>query len=135
MDVLAETVRPETFPGQCKSCESRQRGTAGNEVRKLLLETVVGDVLAIPFEQLRQSTRGCADVAFARQMAMYLAHVHFQLSLTEVGRIFNRDRTTVAHACALVEDRRDDPAIESMMELFERIVDAYEFAPFENEQG
>jgi chromosomal replication initiation ATPase DnaA len=43
---------------------------------------------------------------------MYLAHVAFRLSLTEVGRLFNRDRTTVAHACGVVEDLRDDQIID-----------------------
>jgi Bacterial dnaA protein helix-turn-helix len=43
---------------------------------------------------------------------MYLAHVTFRLSLTEVGRLFDRDRTTVAHACAVVEDLRDDQIID-----------------------
>ena len=45
-------------------------------------------------------------------MAMYLAHVAFGLTFTRVGICFGRDRTTVRHACALIEDRRDDPALE-----------------------
>jgi hypothetical protein len=43
---------------------------------------------------------------------MYLAHVAFGLSLTRVGVCFGRDRTTVRHACALIEDSRDDPRCE-----------------------
>ena len=53
---------------------------------------------------LWSGTRGRPRVAFARQVAMYLAHVAWGLTLTEVGHVFARDRTTVAHACGLVED-------------------------------
>ncbi|MEQ8823668.1 MAG: hypothetical protein RIC14_04770 [Filomicrobium sp.] len=41
--------------------------------------------------------------------------------MTEVGRIFERDRTTVSHACALIEDRRDEPIFDQLLEMLERI--------------
>ena len=45
-------------------------------------------------------------MALARQVAMYVAHVTCGLSLTDVGLIFARDRTTVApQALALLNDR------------------------------
>lgn len=57
---------------------------------------------------LEAGLRGSQRMAFARQVAMYLAHVGFGLSFEAVGRAFGRDRTTVAHACRVVEDGRDD---------------------------
>lgn len=54
------------------------------------------------------SKRGAPRVAFARQVAMYLAHVGFALSFETIGRVFSRDRTTVSHACRVIEDSRDD---------------------------
>ncbi len=39
----------------------------------------------------------------------------FNLTATEVGHAFGRDRTTAAYACQLVEDRRDDPAIDAVL--------------------
>lgn len=63
----------------------------------------------VPVPLLETETRGRADAAFARQVAMYLAHTVFGLSQAQVADRFGRDRTTVRHACALVEDRRDDP--------------------------
>lgn len=57
---------------------------------------------------LEARLRGSQRVAFARQIAMYLAHVGFGLTFDSVGRAFGRDRTTVAHACRVVEDGRDD---------------------------
>ena len=71
---------------------------------------------------LDHPTRGRSRVAFARQVAMYLAHITFGLTLTSVGRAFGRDRTTVSHACALVEDARDDPEIDRTLEVLEAIV-------------
>lgn len=70
---------------------------------------------------LKRPTRGRSRVAFARQVAMYLAHVTFGLTLTTVGRAFGRDRTTVSHACALVEDARDNPEFDRTLELLEAI--------------
>jgi len=85
------------------------------------IEHAVGQVFGIAGMDLRRTTRGRAKVALARQVAMYLAHVGCGLSLTETGRLFSRDRTTVAHACGVIEDRRDDP-------LFDRVLDLLEWA-------
>ena len=70
---------------------------------------------------LDHPTRGRSQLAFARQVAMYLAHVTFGLNLTTVGRAFGRDRTTVSHACALIEDARDDPDFDRTLEVLEAI--------------
>jgi Bacterial dnaA protein helix-turn-helix len=53
-------------------------------------------------------TRGAPRAAFARQIAMYLAHTGFEQSFETISRIFDRDRSTVSHACHVVEDGRDD---------------------------
>jgi len=87
-----------------------------------MIEQVVARVFGVARGELRLSTRGRAKVALARQVGMYLAHVVFGLSLTEVGRAFERDRTTVSHACGVVEDRRDDPIFDRILENLERIV-------------
>ncbi|WP_377846441.1 helix-turn-helix domain-containing protein [Bosea sp. UC22_33] len=77
-----------------------------------LAEAAIVAAIRIPLTGLRAASRGRKSIALARQTAMYLAHVAFGLSLTRVGICFGRDRTTVRHACALIEDRRDDPALE-----------------------
>jgi chromosomal replication initiation ATPase DnaA len=59
-----------------------------------------------------------------RQIAMYVCHVVLRLTQTEVGRGFGRDRTTVAHACQVVEDMRDDMEFERVMLKFEQIAHA-----------
>lgn len=76
----------------------------------------------VPQMEFSRLTRGQPHVALARQVGMYLAHVSFELSLTEVGVLFTRDRTTVAHACSVVEDRRDDPRFDRTIDLLEGAV-------------
>ncbi|MGH6925500.1 MAG: helix-turn-helix domain-containing protein [Propylenella sp.] len=89
------------------------------------IETLVAAALGIGLAELRAHSRGRAAVAFARQTAMYLAHVHLGISLSQVGRTFGRDRTTVAHACACVEDRRDDPKFERVLDFLESALDGW----------
>jgi hypothetical protein len=91
---------------------------------RLIVEHAVETVFGVETCQLQMTQRGPARVALARQTAMYLAHVGLSLSFTEVGMLFQRDRTTVAHACAVIEDRRDDPHFDRALELLERVVNA-----------
>jgi hypothetical protein len=56
-----------------------------------------------------------------QQIAMYVSHVVLQMTLTDVGKGFGRDRTTVAHACARVEDRRDDVGYDKLVSAVERV--------------
>lgn len=73
----------------------------------------------VTIEEMRADTRRGATVAFARQVAMYIAHVGFGLSLSKVAQAFRRDRTTVAHACHLVEDAREDPDFDEAIACIE----------------
>ncbi len=66
-------------------------------------------------EQDRRSHR----VSFFRQVAMYLLHVGFGMSLARVAGAFGRDRSTASYACHRVEDARDDPDFDSMIEALE----------------
>ncbi len=100
------------------------RHLAESEAQRLrrLIEAAIGEVFGVASADLSAPSRGKAPVALARQAAMYLAHVSCRLNLTDVGMIFGRDRTTVAHACAVIEDRRDDPVFDRALELMEWIV-------------
>jgi hypothetical protein len=77
-----------------------------------IAELLAAAVYSVPVPALRSPRRGPACVAFARQVAMYLAHVSLEEPLWAVAAHFGRDRTTVAHACARIEDERDDPALD-----------------------
>ncbi|MBL8564798.1 MAG: chromosomal replication initiator DnaA [Hyphomicrobiaceae bacterium] len=91
-------------------------------IERLVIEQTVAQIFGINNCDLRRATRGRAHVARARQVGMYLAHVACGKSLTDVGRLFARDRTTVSHACSVIEDGRDDPTFDHVLELLERAV-------------
>lgn len=93
--------------------------TLSTHTARRVVEQTVATAFQVPLKELRAPTRRKAPIAFARQVAMYLAHVGYGLSLTEVGSLFGRDRTTVAHACGIVEDRRDDPYFDRFLEHLE----------------
>ncbi len=73
-------------------------------------------------EDILGNTRGTPQEAFARQIAMYLCHVGFGMSLTRVAIAFGRDRSTIAHACHLIEDKRDDIGFDAQLDILENIL-------------
>ncbi|MFY9698814.1 MAG: helix-turn-helix domain-containing protein [Rhodoplanes sp.] len=83
------------------------------------LVALVAASFTVPPPELLSPTRRSAAAAFARQVAMYLARVCFGATFSEIGQVFGRDRTTAAHACRLVEERRDDPRLDAMLERLE----------------
>lgn len=81
--------------------------TSPHDICQLVAACVAFD-FGLDAAELETGLRGSQRMAFARQIAMYLAHVGFGLTLESIGRAFGRDRTTVGHACRVVEDGRDD---------------------------
>lgn len=72
-------------------------------------------------KDMRRTGRTAASVSRVRQIAMYVTHVTLGVSMHEVGRGFFRDRTTVRHACHLIEDLRDDEEFDRTVARTERI--------------
>lgn len=72
--------------------------------------------------QMRRDRR--RTLCHIRQIAMYVCHVALQIPLCEIAKAFGRDRTTVGHACHVVEDRRDDPAFDEFVAAVERTVNS-----------
>ena len=85
---------------------------------------IIAALFDLPSRELRRPGRSTTDIARVRQIAMYVAHVVLQLKMGEVGRGFGRDRTTVLHACHLVEDLRDDPEFDRIVATAERVTKA-----------
>jgi chromosomal replication initiator protein len=70
-----------------------------------LIQRVVAKHFNLKVEDLK-SKRRTQDVAFPRQIAMYLARELTEDSLPVIGREFGgRDHTTVMHACDKIKDR------------------------------
>lgn len=86
------------------------------------------DILAacfsIPSVEIRSSGRANAPVARVRQIGMYVCHVVLGLTMLEVATGFVRDRSTVVHACHLIEDMRDDFEFDAIVSTLERIAQA-----------
>lgn len=89
-----------------------------------LAANVVSYALGVPAHEIVDDARGCSQTAFARQLAMYLCHVAFELSLSRVAAAFGRDRSTVAHACHAIEDRRDESQFDLWMSSLEAMMRA-----------
>ena len=60
-----------------------------------------------------------AVIARARQFAVYLHYVGLGESVSACARLFARDRSTVRHACARIEDLRDDPCFDFGVTILE----------------
>lgn len=73
----------------------------------------------------RQSPLACK----ARHVAMYLAHVGLGWPMERVGHAFGRNRSTVGQACRWVEDGRDEPALDDMLDQLEEAIRAACEAP------
>jgi len=87
-----------------------------------MAKEVVCEAYGLPHAALMSAERRGAALARARQTAMYLAHVVGQLSLGEVAAEFNRDRSTISHACINIEDSRDSPIHEVQLVYMERLL-------------
>lgn len=93
------------------------------------VQTVVDEIAAMTIQEETRAVaaRGAGrvvdrrSVVHRRQIAMYVAHVVLRLTLTEIGLAYGRDRTTVSHACKMVEDRRDDPGFDRFVAVVERL--------------
>lgn len=95
---------------------------AGDEAMARLAAGVASYALLVPQAAITDVTRGNAQAAFARRVAMYLCHVGGELSLARVAQAFRRDRSTVAQACHAIEDRRDDEAFDQWISSLEALV-------------
>lgn len=108
---LALKTRPRGMPFSVAAEPNRHRQA------RLALDLAISSVFNVQSGALWAGSRGVRDIAFARQVAMYLAHVSCGMTLTDVGAMFGRDRTTVSHGCLKVEFRRDDPLFDRTLDL------------------
>lgn len=59
------------------------------------------------------------QICYVRQIAMYLLHTIFELNMTRTAELVSRDRSTVSHACRVVEEGRDDPVLNAKISRLE----------------
>lgn len=95
---------------------------AQDEAAARLAAGVASYALAAPLDDIMKLERGSSEIAFARQVAMYLCHVAFELSLARIAVAFGRDRSTVAHACHVIEDKREDERFDDWIASLEAML-------------
>jgi chromosomal replication initiation ATPase DnaA len=100
----------------------RGSGPLRRDPQAARLIDLVGAARGVTREEILSHRRCSNEIASARQLAMYLVHTLLGRQYKDVGVLFDRDRTTVSHACARIEDQREDKS------RFEREVGAIEAA-------
>jgi len=131
--VTAIAMRANTCVAQAENPQENQpsittfprKVSSVNDERISDICECVLDILSALFNvsgrELRQPGRTSTSISRVRQIGMYVTHVNMGLSMAEVGRGFGRDRTTVMHACHLIEDMRDDAEFDQIVRMTERI--------------
>lgn len=100
-----------------------------------LLATFVNQMAASAFEltseRLLRVDRGNARATRARQISIYLMHTVLSFPLIKIARIYKKDRTTIGHACRVIEDLRDNPAFDDrILELEETVQTVLKLASY-----
>ena len=86
-----------------------------------VIQDAVSSYFGFEVEDLKSPKR-TADLAFARQVAMYLSRELTDLSLQQIGVAFNKkDHTTVLHACRKIEEIMKDDL--KMRKIVDNLVD------------
>jgi chromosomal replication initiation ATPase DnaA len=119
MHVARSSIPPIAAGLDAGLLASKSRAARGRDRAAAAILALVSRHRAVPPPLLLHRSRGDAPVAEARQLAMYLTHVVLRRTYVEVGSFFGRDRTTVAHACARIEDLRDLPEVEAELARLE----------------
>ena len=88
------------------------------------IQQVISAQFAVKVADLKSPKR-TRSLAFARQVAMYLARKVARASLPAIGEKFGRDHSTVIHAIQVIEKRcEEDPGFHSTLEGLERLIES-----------
>lgn len=87
-----------------------------------LAARLAASAVGVAASEITISGRSSRRVSAARHLGIYLAHTAAGLPLVKVAEIFGRDRTTAAHACRLIEDRRDDRRFDAELAELEDLL-------------
>jgi chromosomal replication initiator protein len=88
------------------------------------IQQVISAQFSVKVADLKSPKR-TRSLAFARQVAMYLARKVARASLPAIGEKFGRDHSTVIHAIQVIEKRcEEDPGFHSTLEGLERLIES-----------
>lgn len=72
--------------------------------------------LGTPMETVNRKGRMSRTAVRVRRVSLYLAHVALGWPLERVGHAFGINRQTVGTACARIEDARDEPHLNDLLD-------------------
>ena len=90
-----------------------------DRIRAELALNLVATSTGVPVRRIRSQDRLIGREGRARRLAIYLAYVTFGWPMDRVGHAFGLNRTTAAYACHWVEDARDAPALDEVLDRLE----------------
>ena len=94
--------------------------------QSLLLIRFVIQMVASAFEfttqDLFRERRESAKLVRARQVTIYLLHTSLRRPFGELAEIFDKDRSTIGHACRVIEDLRDIPKFDDRIIELEQTI-------------
>lgn len=96
--------------------------TDEDRIRAGLAIQLVAAATGVTAERMRAQARLGGAECRARWLAMYLAYIAFGWPLERVGHAFGLNRATAAVACRWVEEERDRPTLDAMLNRLERCV-------------
>jgi chromosomal replication initiation ATPase DnaA len=107
---------------RCEPVPSKSPRARGGEPLKeqvWLVQTAAAHVLGVALNDLCAGTRRSPRAALARQVAMYLCHVVFEIGVSDTARAFGRDPSTVVHALRRIEEMRDEGEFDRALAMLE----------------
>ncbi|MDA8425760.1 MAG: chromosomal replication initiator protein DnaA [Treponema sp.] len=122
-ELVHKNITLEVAQNQLKDVFSQSKH--GNVTIDNILR-VVADHYKLSYNDLKGKKR-TKNIAFPRQIAMFIAREITEYSTTELGFEFGgRDHTTVMHACQKIDERlKLDPNLESSIQLLIRTIKEY----------
>lgn len=82
-----------------------------------LISELVGSQFKISMQDMQSKSRK-KKFSFPRQVAMYLSRKHTDETLADIGRVFNRDHSTVMHSIKVISGlNRRDNSVSAQIDL------------------
>lgn len=122
-NALIPDPSPPPGPGKLRRRARRRRQRAEISPRSVsaVVAKITTEMMFLTSDEPQRGRNRRFLMSHVQQIAMYVCHVVLQMTMTEVGRGFGRDRSTVGHACARVEDRRDEAGFDRLVTAIETV--------------
>lgn len=129
---IISSVKQGKIPPSTGLCHIEQICVYGNTggLEDRIVNIIIGAVciiFGVSFESIKSNIR-VRHIVEARQVLQYFLRKYTRLSLYEIGRITNKNHTTVLHSIKTVNNLKETDKLyrEKFNEVKERIEESYE---------